>query len=77
MLTTHHATAVEIVINEKKSRGDLPFTHIGPRFAQHFIIPSNFSFHSSFGEKKRSCKLMAVGQKQFCGDTVNIFGHQD
>jgi hypothetical protein len=77
MITTHHATTVQIVINERKSRGDLPFTRIGPRFAQGYIIPSNFSFHSSSGENKRSCRLMAAGRQQFCGDTVNIFGHQD
>jgi hypothetical protein len=72
MLTVHHATTIEIVINERKSRGDLRFTCIGPRFVQHYIFPSNSSFQSSSGENKRSCKLMAAGRQQFCGDTVNI-----
>ena len=77
MITTHHASTVEIVINEQKDRGDLPFTCIGPIFVQRYIIPSNFSFHSLSGANKRSCKLMVAGWQQFCGDTINIFGHQD
>jgi hypothetical protein len=77
MLTTHHATTVQIVINQRKSRGHLPFTRFGPKFAQGYIIPSNFSFHSSSGENKRSCRLMAAGRQQFCGDTVNMFAHED
>jgi hypothetical protein len=77
MLTTHHATTVEIVINERKSRGDLPFTRIGPRFVQGYIIPSNSSFQTSSGENQRSRKLMAATRQQFCGDTVNIFGCED
>ena len=75
--TTHHEPAIQIVINERKSRGDLPFTRIGPIFAQGYIIPSNFSFHSSSGANKHSCKLMAEGRQQFCGDTMNIFGSKD
>jgi len=77
MLTTHHAIAVEIVINDRKSWGNLPFTRVGPRFAQHYIIPSNSSFQTSSGANKCSCKLMAAGRQQFCGDTINILGRQD
>jgi hypothetical protein len=77
MITTHHATTIQIIINERKSRGDLPFTHIGPRFAQGYIIPSKFSFHSLSGANKCSCRLMVAGRQQFCGDTVNIFEHHD
>jgi hypothetical protein len=77
MLTSHHATAIEIVINERKARGDLPFTRIGPRFVEGYIIPSNCSFQTSFGANKHSRKLMETTQQQFCGDTMNIFGHED
>jgi hypothetical protein len=77
MITTHHGIAIQIVINKRKSRGDIPFTHIGPIFAQGYIIPSNFSFHSSSGENKHSCRIMSASRQHFCGDTVNIFGHQD
>jgi hypothetical protein len=73
----HHETTIKIVINERKYRGYIPFTCIGPIFSQRYIIPSNSSFQSSSGENKRSCKLMAVGQKQFFGDTMNIFRCQD
>ena len=77
MLTTHHATAIQIVINQRKSRRHLPFTCFGPKFAQGYIIPSNFSFHSSAGTNKRSCRLMAAGRQQFCGDIVNMFAQED
>jgi hypothetical protein len=77
MLITHHATPVQIFINEQKSRGDLPFTHIAGIFAQGYIIPYKFSFHSSSRGNKCSCTLMATGWQQFCGDIVNIFGHED
>ena len=77
MLKAHHAIAVQIVINERKSRGDLPFTRIGPRFAQGYIIPSNSSFQTSSGANQRSRKLTTVAQQQFCGDTINIFRHED
>jgi hypothetical protein len=40
-------------------------------------MPSRFSFHSSSRANKCSCRLMAASRQQFCGDTVNIFGHQD
>ena len=77
MLTTHHATIVEIVINDRKSRGDLPFTRIRPRFAQGYIIPSNSSFQTSSGANQHSRKLMSAARQKFYGDIVNIFGCED
>jgi len=77
MLTMHYTTTVEIVINERKARGDLPFTCIGPRFAEGYIIPSNSSFQTSYGANERSHKLMAAARQQFRGDTVNIFERKD
>ena len=77
MLKVHHATTIEIAINERKALGDLPFTRIGPRFAESYIMPSNYSFQTSSGENRCSRKLMAATRHQFCGDTVNIFGHED
>jgi hypothetical protein len=77
MLTMHHATTVEIFINERKAQGDLPFTHIGPRFAEGYIIPSNSSFQTLSGANELSRKLMVAARQQFCGDTVNIFGLED
>ena len=44
MLTTHYATTVEIVINERKSRGDLSFTRIGPRLRSAILSLSTFHF---------------------------------
>ena len=77
MLTTHHATTVQIVINERKSQGDLPFTRIGPRFYEGYIIPSNSSFQTSSESNKHSRKLVEAARKHFYGDTMNIFGHED
>ena len=68
---------MEIVINERKAQGDFSFISIEPTFAEGYIIASNGSFQPSSGENKRSHKLMAPARQQFCGDTVNIFGHED
>jgi hypothetical protein len=43
MLTNHHAGTVNIVINERNARGDLLLIRIKPRYAESYIIPSNFS----------------------------------
>jgi hypothetical protein len=77
VLTTHHATTVQIVINQRKSQGHLPFICFRPKFAQGYIIPSNFSFHSSAVTNKRSCILVSPVRQQFCGDTVNMFARED
>jgi hypothetical protein len=77
MLTTHRATIVEIVINERKARGDLPFTHIGARFAEDYIIPSKCSFQTLSRENMCSRKIMARDQQNIYGDTMNTFGCED
>jgi hypothetical protein len=77
MLTTHHTTTIQIVINQRKSQGHLPFTHFRPKFVQGYISPSNLSFHSSSGTNKCFCRPMLVGRQQFCGNTVNMFAEED
>jgi hypothetical protein len=75
MVTTHYARTVEIVINQRKARGDLPLLHIKPRFVEGYIIPLDFSFQTSSGENKCSHQLMAATRQQLCPDTLNTFGH--
>ena len=77
MLTSHHETPIEIVINERKDWEDFPFTRIEPIFAEGYIILSNCSFQASSGENKHSHKIMAPTRQQFCGDTMNIFRRED
>jgi hypothetical protein len=77
MVTTHYVGTVEIVINQRKARGDLPLIHIKPRFVEGYIIPSECSFQTSSGENRHSRQLMAATRQQFCRDTVNTFGHDD
>jgi hypothetical protein len=62
---------------KRKYRGHLPFTRFRPKFVQGYIIPSNFSFHSSTRTNKCSCRLMAPGRQQVCGDIVNMFSQED
>jgi hypothetical protein len=45
--------------------------------AKSYIICSNNSFKPSSATKKTSHKPMASSRHQFCGDTVNTFGHED
>jgi hypothetical protein len=55
MVTTHYARTMEIVIDQQKARVDLPLIRIKPRFVEGYIIPSEFSFQTSSGEKGNSC----------------------
>jgi hypothetical protein len=52
MVTTHYARTLEIVIDQRKARGDLPLIRIKPRFVEGYIIPPQFSFQTSSGENK-------------------------
>jgi hypothetical protein len=54
MVTTHYKGTVEIVINHREARGDLPSIVIKPIFVEGYIIPSKCSFQTSFGENERS-----------------------
>jgi hypothetical protein len=45
---------MEIVIDQRKARGDIPLIHFKPRFMEGYIIPSEFSFQASSGEKGNS-----------------------
>jgi hypothetical protein len=47
--TSDYTRTVEIVIDQRKARGDLPLIHIKPRFVEGYIIPSQFSFQTSSG----------------------------
>jgi hypothetical protein len=58
MLTNHHAGTIDIVINERKARGDIAFTCIRPRFVEGHIIPFECSFQTLSGENRRSPQLM-------------------
>jgi hypothetical protein len=43
MLTGHHAGTVNIVINGRKTRGDIPLLRIKPRCAETYFVPSDCS----------------------------------
>jgi hypothetical protein len=43
MVTTDHAGTVNIVINERNARGDLPLLRIKPRSAESYFVPSDCS----------------------------------
>ena len=55
MVTTLYAGTVEIVINQRKDRGDIPLIHIKIRFAEGYIIPFECSFQTSSGENWWIC----------------------
>jgi hypothetical protein len=46
MVTTHSARPLEIVIDQRKARGDIPLIRIKPEFAEAYIIPPRFSFET-------------------------------
>jgi hypothetical protein len=52
--TSHYARTVEIVIDQRKARGDLPLIRIKPIFAEGYIIPPQFSFQTSYGANGNS-----------------------
>jgi hypothetical protein len=43
IVTTDHAGTVNIFINERNARGDIPLLCIKPRFAESYIVPFNCS----------------------------------
>jgi hypothetical protein len=60
MLTTHHAGTVNIVINERNARGDLPLIRIKPRSAESYIIPSDCSSQTRVVALARSGNLQSL-----------------
>ena len=75
MGTTHYARTVEIVIDQRKTQGDLQLICIKPRFVEGYIIPFECSFQTSSRENEHSRQLMPATRQQFCGDTINTFKH--
>ena len=43
MVTANHVGTVNIVINERNDRGDLPLLRIKPRCAESYFVPSDCS----------------------------------
>jgi hypothetical protein len=46
MVTAHSAQTLDIVIDQRKARGDIPLIRIKPSFAEGYIIPPQFSFQT-------------------------------
>jgi hypothetical protein len=80
MVIANHAGFVKIVINKRRDREDFSLNYIKEQFAKGYIIvvsPKGF-ISSYYPVERHSRQPMAVAaRQQFCGDTLNIFGHED
>ena len=60
MLTGHHAGTVNIVINGRKTRGDIPLLRIKPRCAENYFVPSDCSSRTRVVMLGRSRNLQCL-----------------
>jgi hypothetical protein len=57
MLTTNHVGTVNILINERNARGDLPLLRIKPRSVESYIVPFDCSSQTRIVVLARSRNL--------------------
>ena len=60
MVTTDDVGTINIVINERNARGDIPLILIKPRSVESYIIPSDFSSQTWVVGLARSRNLQSL-----------------